>query len=83
MLKCPPITFLGWDNGAFQRPNTKTQLAPNGAAIHKFPEYFAKKTSKLIAINPPIKPIILSFRLTRKGLFSFVILDLIFVTICY
>lgn len=31
--RCPPIKFLGWDNGLSGTPNKRTQEAPNGAII--------------------------------------------------
>lgn len=66
-MKCPPIIFLGCDKGEFQAANISTQLAPKGAINHSVAVRFVKKRSARIVMNPPIKPVQTSFRLTIKG----------------
>ena len=48
--------FLGCDRGESHTPNTKTQLAPNGAIIHNCSVKLVNNRSVSMTVNPPMKP---------------------------
>lgn len=66
--KCPPIMFRGCENGAFQIPKARTQLAPKGAINHSDEVNVVSKIKVKIVRNPPSNPVAASFTLTFSGL---------------